>query len=92
MKAYKGGVYTPNKWECENKIIGTHAMNIVGYGTWNKTNEKYWIVKNSWGQVRSLRHTLFEFFIQGSRLLRNTDHKRLNSCIVMRLALKEIAI
>ncbi|VDM40317.1 unnamed protein product [Toxocara canis] len=50
MKAYKGGVYTPDKWECENKIIGTHSINIVGYGTWNATNQKYWIVKNSWGQ------------------------------------------
>uniref|UniRef100_A0A9J2PWH4 Peptidase C1A papain C-terminal domain-containing protein n=1 Tax=Ascaris lumbricoides TaxID=6252 RepID=A0A9J2PWH4_ASCLU len=64
MKAYKGGVYTPNKWECENKIIGTHAMNIVGYGTWNKTNEKYWIVKNSWGQSYGVENG-YVYFARG---------------------------
>ncbi|CAD5227746.1 unnamed protein product [Bursaphelenchus okinawaensis] len=49
MKLYKGGVYTPSAWDCQNNILGTHALNIVGYGTW-EDGQKYWIVKNSWGQ------------------------------------------
>ncbi|VDK17553.1 unnamed protein product [Anisakis simplex] len=64
MKAYKGGVYTPKKWECENKIIGTHALNIVGYGTWKETNEKYWIVKNSWGQNYGMENG-YVYFARG---------------------------
>ncbi|CAD5235214.1 unnamed protein product [Bursaphelenchus xylophilus] len=48
MKLYKGGVYTPSSWDCKNNILGTHALNIMGYGTW-EDGQKYWIVKNSWG-------------------------------------------
>nr|ACH69776.1 cathepsin L-like cysteine proteinase [Bursaphelenchus xylophilus] len=48
MKLYKGGVYTPSPWDCKNNILGTHALNIMGYGTW-EDGQKYWIVKNSWG-------------------------------------------
>ncbi|XP_013863458.1 dipeptidyl peptidase 1 [Austrofundulus limnaeus] len=48
---YKGGIYhytglrDPfNPFELTN-----HAVLLVGYGRCNKTGEKFWIVKNSWG-------------------------------------------
>uniref|UniRef100_A0A0M3K3L4 Cathepsin F (inferred by orthology to a S. mansoni protein) n=1 Tax=Anisakis simplex TaxID=6269 RepID=A0A0M3K3L4_ANISI len=64
IKQYKGGVYTPDQWECENKIIGLHALNIMGYGTWNETNEKYWIIKNSWGQSYGIQQG-YMYFARG---------------------------
>ncbi|KAI6181876.1 Cathepsin F-like peptidase [Aphelenchoides besseyi] len=49
MKLYKGGVYRPSDWECQFDVLGSHALNIMGYGT-SEDGEKYWIIKNSWGQ------------------------------------------
>ncbi|KAI6238765.1 Cathepsin L-like cysteine proteinase [Aphelenchoides fujianensis] len=49
MKPYTGGVYRPSDWACQFDVLGLHALNIVGYGT-SEDGEKYWIVKNSWGQ------------------------------------------
>uniref|UniRef100_A0A914E2T5 Uncharacterized protein n=1 Tax=Acrobeloides nanus TaxID=290746 RepID=A0A914E2T5_9BILA len=49
MKPYAGGIYHPSDYDCMGKILGTHALNIVGYGT-SDAGEKYWIIKNSWGQ------------------------------------------
>ncbi|CAD5235244.1 unnamed protein product [Bursaphelenchus xylophilus] len=48
MTPYKGGVYHPSAYDCKFRVLGLHALNIVGYGT-NEDGEKYWIVKNSWG-------------------------------------------
>ncbi|KIH47738.1 papain family cysteine protease, partial [Ancylostoma duodenale] len=48
MRAYKGGVFTPSAEDCKNKVIGLHSLLITGYGT-SESGEKYWIVKNSWG-------------------------------------------
>uniref|UniRef100_A0A914DC63 Papain family cysteine protease n=2 Tax=Acrobeloides nanus TaxID=290746 RepID=A0A914DC63_9BILA len=48
MKPYTGGIYKPSDHDCIFKLIGTHALNIVGYGKSEK-GEKYWIIKNSWG-------------------------------------------
>lgn len=51
---YKSGVYhhvqssdelSVNPWEETN-----HAVVVVGWGVEDSTNEKYWIVKNSWGR------------------------------------------
>nr|CAD7256486.1 unnamed protein product [Timema shepardi] len=51
---YSGGIYhytgqvgikTVNSFEIVN-----HAVLAVGYGVDNATSEKFWIVKNSWGQ------------------------------------------
>jgi cathepsin F len=49
MKFYKSGVYTPSPYDCKFKSIGLHALLAVGYGQ-TEDGEKYWIVKNSWGQ------------------------------------------
>ncbi|CAJ0575698.1 unnamed protein product, partial [Mesorhabditis spiculigera] len=54
MRSYKCnttecGVFTPDPWECKNKVIGLHALLAVGYGTDPVTKEDYWIIKNSWG-------------------------------------------
>ncbi|WKX95307.1 hypothetical protein Q1695_012060 [Nippostrongylus brasiliensis] len=50
MRPYKGGVFTPSASDCKNKVIGLHALLITGYGT-SDSGEKYWIVKNSWGNT-----------------------------------------
>ncbi|CAG2064570.1 unnamed protein product, partial [Timema podura] len=51
---YSGGIYhytgqvgikNVNSFEIVN-----HAVLAVGYGVDNATSEKFWIVKNSWGQ------------------------------------------
>ncbi|CAI4229297.1 unnamed protein product [Auanema sp. JU1783] len=50
MRAYKEGVFWPNEDDCKNKVIGLHALMIVGYGV-SERGEPYWIVKNSWGDT-----------------------------------------
>lgn len=40
------GVY---KWDGKSEIYGGHAVVIVGWGETN--NEKYWIIRNSWGNT-----------------------------------------
>jgi len=42
--SYTGGIIKSN---CENKL--NHGLVIVGYGIEDSTNDKYWILKNSWG-------------------------------------------
>uniref|UniRef100_A0A914PE06 Peptidase C1A papain C-terminal domain-containing protein n=1 Tax=Panagrolaimus davidi TaxID=227884 RepID=A0A914PE06_9BILA len=49
MMKYKSGVYTPSAYDCKFKVLGLHALLVVGYGQ-TDDGEKYWIVKNSWGQ------------------------------------------
>lgn len=49
MRPYKGGVFHPSEYDCKNKVIGLHALMVTGFGT-NSMGQKYWIVKNSWGQ------------------------------------------
>jgi len=48
MKSYKDGVYAPTKEACRpEKIIGLHALLVVGYGK-EEDGTKWWMVKNSW--------------------------------------------
>ncbi|EGT59365.1 hypothetical protein CAEBREN_22193 [Caenorhabditis brenneri] len=60
MRAYKGGVFTPSEYACKNEVIGLHALLITGYGTSEK-GEKYWIVKNSWGNTWGVEHGYIYF-------------------------------
>lgn len=48
MQAYKNGVYKPTDYDCKFKVLGLHALLVVGYGQ-TDDGEPYWIVKNSWG-------------------------------------------
>lgn len=45
LKHFKSGIY---KGPCGTNL--DHAVLVVGYGV-NKAGEKYWIVKNSWGET-----------------------------------------
>lgn len=49
MMQYKSGVFKPTDYDCQFKVLGQHALLVVGYGETDE-GEKYWIVKNSWGQ------------------------------------------
>ncbi len=44
FRSYKDGVYEYK----QGSKLGGHCMTLVGYGTSN-ANEKYWVIKNSWG-------------------------------------------
>jgi len=44
---YKTGVLTDDK--CGKQGMIDHGVLAVGFGTDSKTNEPYWLVKNSWG-------------------------------------------
>ncbi|KAE8801993.1 Fruit bromelain [Hordeum vulgare] len=46
MQFYKSGVYSG---PCGARL--EHAVTVVGYGADESTGDKYWIVKNSWGQT-----------------------------------------
>ncbi|KAF5218417.1 hypothetical protein ECC02_008659 [Trypanosoma cruzi] len=46
---YTGGVFDGCGKDGENITI-SHAVQLVGYGTDNKTNQDYWVVRNSWGE------------------------------------------
>ena len=46
FQSYKTGVYFDPK--CSSNI--NHAVLLVGYGTDKKTNEKFWLIKNSYGE------------------------------------------
>ncbi len=43
---YKGGVYRKTAGA---KMLGGHAVKIIGWGKEDTTNTEYWIVSNSWG-------------------------------------------
>ena len=43
---YQGGIFD----DVNASRITTHAVSIVGWGTDEETGNKFWIVRNSWGQ------------------------------------------
>lgn len=46
---YSSGIY--NDPLCPTQISRLdHVVLIVGFGTDNKTNQDYWLAKNSWGK------------------------------------------
>jgi cathepsin L len=56
---YGGGVFDG----CKKDAVIDHAVLLVGYGKDKDTNDKYWVIKNSWslkwgeqGNIRLLRH------------------------------------
>lgn len=44
---YGSGIYDDHT--CQNEPFD-HVVLVVGYGTDNRTNQDYWLVKNTWGQ------------------------------------------
>ncbi|KAL3120570.1 hypothetical protein niasHT_007862 [Heterodera trifolii] len=60
MKPYKSGIYHPSDFDCQFKVVGLHSMLVVGYGE-NVYGDKYWIVKNSWGQKWGQEHGYLNF-------------------------------
>lgn len=44
---YRSGIY----YEPECSLDINHAVLLVGYGVDSKTNEEYWLVKNSYGDA-----------------------------------------
>ena len=55
FEAYQGGIYhhvtlSDSEPGFDPFEITNHAVLAVGYGADPKTGEKFWIVKNSWGE------------------------------------------
>lgn len=48
MYHYKGGIFSPSPEECNYESLGSHSMEVIGYGV-NDKEIPYWILKNSWG-------------------------------------------
>lgn len=52
MFQYRGGVFSPSAEECAHQAVGSHAMEVIGYGEISDAQQQpvpYWIMKNSWG-------------------------------------------
>jgi cathepsin X len=47
--SYGGGIFTDDS----HSQSTNHIVSIVGWGTDEESGEKYWIVRNSWGQCKS---------------------------------------
>jgi len=55
---YKGGILMKD----DNQDTScTHAISIVGWGTEESSGTKFWIIRNSWGQVRALAFLIVYF-------------------------------
>jgi C1A family cysteine protease len=63
MMPYKNGVFRPSDFDCKYNVLGLHALLVVGYGE-TEEGEKYWIIKNSWGQNWGTEHG-YVYFARG---------------------------
>jgi cathepsin B len=45
LYTYKNGIYKSNML----KLVGVHAVRIVGYGVDPESGTKYWLIANTWG-------------------------------------------
>lgn len=48
--AYRSGVYTDARNQCNPIQYNNHAVLLVGYGQEN--GRDYWLLKNSWGEIK----------------------------------------
>nr|ACH56226.1 cathepsin L-like cysteine proteinase [Radopholus similis] len=60
MKPYKSGIYHPSDYDCKFRVLGLHALLVVGYGE-SQEGVKYWIVKNSWNNTWGQEHGYVNF-------------------------------
>jgi len=47
LKDYQGGIISNHSFK---DVPPTHEISIIGWGTEQRTREKFWIIRNSWGE------------------------------------------
>ena len=63
LHEYQGGIFSDDEASKET----THIVSIVGWGTDDESNKKYWIIRNSWGVYWGLGG--FAFIEMGKNIL-----------------------
>ena len=44
------GIISDSDFCSPNLVRADHAVNLVGWGFDNSTNQEYWIIRNHWGE------------------------------------------